>query len=215
MWSVVDLGTKTSGALDYFIKRHGVHFPNGTKIEPKECLAVDRDEKYKKDVEEKGYTFMRADVLARDFVWPDAKFYTAFNFLEHLPSAQHSSAVLRAVLQHAHEGAWLRLPSFEEDGTGLGQLSRHGLRFHWGRWTCHRSAYKLQHVRDVAFAHADRFWVREIGRGVIHDSSDDRIVPDTAARNVGRYTTEMGPKAHVKFNPPLIAEWDVCLLRAI
>ena len=119
------------------------------------------------------------------------------------------------MLQHAREGVWLRLPSFEEDDAGMAQLRRHNLRFHWSRWTCHRSAYRLQHVRDVAFSHPDRFWVREVGRGLIQNSSDERVVPDTVSRNAGKYAPEMGPKIQVEFDPPLVAEWDVLLLRAV
>lgn len=214
MWAVVDLGAKTAGALDHFRRRYGtMHFQNGVDISPRACLAVDRDERHRSEAEQKGYGFMCSDILAKEFQWPQADFYLAVNLLEYLPSPQHARSVLRAMIEHAKKGVWVRISSHERDETGLGQLRRHGLRFFWSRWVSHRARVTLDQIRSAVLSYSDRAVLREMPRTVIGDSSSNRIVPETAPWDCQSYTESLGEKTQVRFDPPLVAEWDVFVVK--
>jgi len=208
MWTVVDLGTKSGGAIDSFRQRYGQHFQNGLDITPKTCLGVDRDEKRRAEIEEKGYSFMHADILSRDFSWPEADFYTVANLLEYLPTVQHAVMVVRAMLDHAKRGVWVRVSSHESNESALGQLRRHGLKFYWTDWRSHRAQVQLVHLRALGMNRSS-ISMTEIPRALVRDSSDVRVVPVTASHDCSKYTLDMNEKPLVTFDPPLVAEWDV------
>ncbi len=213
MWGVVDLGCKKGGAIGVFRKWHGAHFPWGRDIAPHECLGIDRNDNCRKDIEGHGFTFLGADVLVPDFIWPNAEFYTAFHFFEHLPSLEQANYVLRKVLEHARVGVWIRMPSYENDETAGERLSPHGLRFFWRDWKGHKTKYRLEHVWRMLSENPDWKVMKEVPKGEVTSSADDRLVPESAPSEIGKYLPDMGPKPEVTFDPPLIPEWDVFIVR--
>ncbi len=115
---VVDMGTKKAGSLGVFLEHGAMYFgEEASRIKPRECLGIDWHDKYRQSVEKQGYQFMALDVL-KDFNYPAAEYYLAWDFLEHLPSIEDSNNVLAAMLDHAIKGVWLKMPSFEQDDTG-------------------------------------------------------------------------------------------------
>lgn len=198
-WHLIDLGTKKGGAIDVFRRHHGMYFPR-QGIVPRLCLGVDRNPAYQAPVHAKGYAFRQADAM--DFDYPVADFYTAFDFLEHLPDVAASDEVLRRMLAAARKGVWLRMPSFETDETGGGQLARLGLRFDWTAWDFHTSHYTLADVRRVI---SDRFVMRTKGNLRFADTKDRRIeaMPGFAK-----------PNPPARLDPPVIGQWEVLLTPA-
>lgn len=201
-FKVVDLGTKKGGALNVFHARGDMYYGKGiSRIRLSGCLGIDQDDKYKEVVEKQGYQFEACDVLDPSFVWPDADYYLAWDFLEHLPSIEDSNSVLAQMLTSANKGVWLKMPSFEQDEQGEGQLRRHGLRFAWTRWHGHPSHYKVSDARSIISPDAR---VKHKHQRIIKDSSSKFVVPVDAPLDTTEYTLELGPKPRVRFNPPVI-----------
>jgi hypothetical protein len=202
---VVDLGTKLGTAIDVFLKRGAMYYgePVG-KISKAECLGVDLADKYQKDVEKRGYQFKAMDVL-KDFNYPVADYYLAWDFLEHLPSIEDSNNVLAAMLDHAIKGVWLKMPSFEQDNQGEGQLRKHGLRFTWTHWHGHPSFYKVDDATAVINRVCAGCRIKHKTQRIIRDSSSEFVVPIDAPVDTTKYNLkEHGPKPSVVFDPPVI-----------
>ena len=188
-FTVVDLGTKKAGALDVFRKHGKMYFGLDAECRPDVCLGVDLADKYKDDVKKRGYRFRSADVLSEDFDWPSADFYLAFDFLEHLPSKEMSAAVLRTMLERARRGVWLRMPSFEQDGTGEKPLRDLGMRFAWTNWHGHPSHYLVSEAKSVIELVKPDAKVKHKHNKLIHNTHNQDVVPtdaplDTRKRSV-------------------------------
>jgi hypothetical protein len=217
-YRVVDLGTKLGSALTEFRRRADQFFPDLPKLPPGECLGVDRNEKYRADVEGQGYLFAGWDLTDSDVLTglPTADYYIAWDFLEHLPDTLWSQTLVKLMLHNARRGVWLRLPSFEQDAqTGEGRLKELGLRFAWTEWTGHKSRFTLM---DCAAAIQE--YSLETGRSVktkfkpgrrVRSTADSRVVPLAAPVDTVKYTAALGLKPVQQLEPPLVAQWEVLL----
>ena len=67
-WKVIDLGTKLGSAIGAFLKL-GVEWfgKDVARIDPAGCLGIDRADKYRADVEKRGYAFQAVDLLQPEF----------------------------------------------------------------------------------------------------------------------------------------------------
>lgn len=218
-YKVVDLGTKKGGALDVFRNKGGVmYFGAAGGARPEQCLGIDMKERYRKIVESKGYAFAQLNPLDTGFQWPDADFYLAFDFLEHLPTAIHSNLVLRRMLEHARKGVWLRMPSFEDDAVDHPQLKKHKLRLSWTTWRGHPSHYRLDDVghtvRQVR-SETDKFVLRVKTKEAkpIKTSASPWIVPSSVGTDVEKYKKGLPPKPKVTFKPPIVGQYEVIIYK--
>ena len=213
-YQVVDLGTKKGGALLVFMAKHGTYFKQQA-IHSKRCLGVDYNETYRRNVVGSGFKFEQARI--EDYQWKLSEFYTAFDFLEHLPDISASKQVLRQMLKHSTKGVWLRLPSFEPDETNIKQLKPHGLRFSWTTWSFHPSHFCKAHVSQVLDEpdFEGKWTVKFKANQKVRDSfKDDRIVPDAAPADAPVYDRKAhGKKPLVTFDPPLVGQWETILTR--
>jgi hypothetical protein len=103
---------------------------------------------------------------------------------------------LGAALERATRAVLMRLPSFEEDETGGGQLRRHGLRWRWTEWGCHPTAVRLEDVRRIA-------------DGWSIDARPWRVVRTSATADVEPIDGRVLPEQPIRFTPPLVACWLV------
>lgn len=206
---VVDLGCKQAGATDQF--RRGVastFFKDKRAIPAKACLCVDLQDKYAEVVGSKGYRFKAADILGT-IKYPPADYYLAVSSLEHMPGLQESDIVLGRMLEAAVKGVWLRVPSFEQDETGEGQLRRHGLRFAWTDWHGHPSPWGPKHFLAFMKSNHPALQFRIRHTKIIKDSSHPSVVPVNSPTDTLKYSPELGPKPAVQFKPHLIGEYDI------
>ena len=206
-FKVVDLGTKKGYAIGVFRERARMYYGADVQMVPARlCLGVDRNDKYRAVVEEQGYQFHSAIIHEADFLFPVADYYLAWDFLEHLPNTDVSNNVLTSMLCSARKGVWLKMPSFEQDERGEGQLRRHGLRFAWSHWKGHKCHYTLADALGVITKTLDpsKHKMKHKHQRIIKDSSSKFIVPVDAPPDTTEYTPELGPKPEVKFDPPVI-----------
>lgn len=209
-WKVVDIGTKKGGALDSF-RSHADRYFGSPAVSPESCLGIDRSDAVREAIESKGYSFMVADIQAKDFQFPASEYYTAFHILEHMQNVERSTEILVKMAVAASKGIWLRLPSYETDQTGSGQLSKYNLRFAWSRWKCHRSEYKIDDVVKAILTTGKMHSLRVLPKVVVTSSVNERVVPESAPDDSSYYDPSMGPKQVAAFIPPVIAEWDIVI----
>lgn len=203
-YKVVDLGTKLGSSLGVFLDKGSMYYGSHVKqIQPGECLGIDLKDQYQQDVEKRGFQFRAMDVL-KDFQYPVADYYLAWDFLEHLPSIEDSNNVLGAMIDHAVKGVWLKMPSFEQCEEGEGQLREHGLRFTWTYWKGHPSHYTLADATRVISRVAPGARIKHKHQRIILDSSSKFVVPIDAPIDTNEYKPEHGPKPFVRFDPPVI-----------
>ncbi len=217
---VVDVGTKLGNALGEFIRRGGPVFgdPTIASIQPGECLGVDRQPRFEQDLTRRGYQFSCVD-LTQTYVMaalPEADYYLAWDFLEHLPSEAWSASLLQVMLAKARKGVWLRMPSFEQDGTGCQALEVLGLRFTWTNWTGHTSHFTLAQAAQAIEEYKKLAKHPELHVSVrpgkrVQASDDPCVVPLEAPKDTVKYDISLGHKTVVNFNPPLVAQWEVII----
>jgi hypothetical protein len=212
-WQVVDLGAKKGGAVALFLKSGRNYFGAGLDaVVPRGCLCIESNKKYRAEVERRGYTFWRADVLEVE-EFPRADYYIAWNFLEHLPNRDASKDVLRRALVAAVVGVSLLLPSFESEP----QLERADLQFVWTRWTGHPSYFTVSDA--VAVIEEFPEWSPQIrSSGEVGSSESPLLIPrpklDADGWDEQRYDPKMGPKPLVMFDPPVTTRWVIDIRRA-
>lgn len=211
-YKVVDLGCKKAGALDVY-RKAGPKLYKLPIAKAHECLGVDVKDQYQRTVEKKGYEFF-CGRIDKNFLWPEADVYLAFDFLEHLPDIEMSQFVLDAMLTMAKKAVWLRLPSFETTSEGEGRLSKLGLRFTWTRWKGHRSHFKLEHMNAVL----DQFKGPKLRKKInklerMRTTGDRRIVPIDAPEDTTKYHPKLGPKPNSTFNPALVGQYEVLIYK--
>lgn len=207
---VVDLGTKQAGALQEFLAKGDIYFGKDVlTIKPAECLGIDHQARYAHEVKALGYEFWTQDILANLDSLPEADYYLAWDFLEHLPNVRESSRVLRAALARARIGVWLRMPSFEQDEEGEGQLRKLGLRFAWSHWHGHPSHYLVGDAEEVFSKNPDvHQWRAKRGKKIFSTNHPD-VVPISAPLDTVRYDESLGPRRIVRLNPVVIGQWEV------
>lgn len=215
---VVDLGTKLGHAIGEFCKKGSLYFGDEiSQIRPDQCLGIDLQDKYRNDVVGQGYRFMVMDVTqdgALDAL-PEADYYLAWDFLEHLPSKEWSDALVKVMLHKARKGVWCRMPSFEQDETtGEGALKKLGLRFAWTHWHGHPSHYLVEECVT-----AMNQYKLEQNRGSIavkvrpgkrvRATDDKHVVPIDSPIDTVKYEPKLGHRPYQKFDPPLVGQWEV------
>jgi hypothetical protein len=212
IYTVVDLGAKKCGSLDAFRKYRKGTFGGHADVAPDKCLAVDINADCGATAKERGYNFVQADVLDPKFEWPSSMYYLAWDFLEHMPSINHSNYVLRKMVEHSSHGVWLRMPCFEPDT--LDKLDRMGLRFTWTTWAVHASAYTVALATRVIESVRGWHMAKKMVSTKFVSSMDDRLVPKTAPSEVLKYDASMGPKSKIVFSPPISAAFDLIGIKA-
>lgn len=219
---VVDLGTKLGNAIVEFVKRGDMYFGEEVKlIQPNECLGIDRQSKFSKDLTGRGLQFMELDITAPLSLekLPQADYYLAWDFLEHLPSTDWSSAVVHLMLHNARRGVWLRMPSFEQDDeTGEGVLRKLGLRFAWTNWVGHPSHYTVLDAVTAVNSYCKKMGIPllriDIRPGkLIRSTEDPNVVPVEAPIDTVKYSPALGVKTVVDFDPPVVGQWEVIIKR--
>lgn len=213
---VVDLGTNLGNAIGEFLRRGKQYFTDLDEIQPEECLGVDKQGRFEADLTQRGYNFSEADLTKIDLdVLPEADYYLAWDCLEQLPSPDWSAAVLQIMLHKARRGIWLRMPSFEPEGLSSEQtLKAMNLRFAWTTWPCNTSHFTLQHMANALSGYKQASG-REFADVVVQASKtvlasgDPWVVPASAPLDTQKYSPTLGLKPSVKFNPPLVAQWNV------
>jgi hypothetical protein len=214
---VVDLGTKLGNSIVEFRRKAQQFWPQFVDPGPGGCLGIDKEEKYRADLEGQGCQFKALDLTQKGVLenLPEADYYVAWDFLEHLPDVAWSSAVIKVMLHKARRGVWLRMPSFEDDETtGEGALRKLGLRFTWTHWRNHTSHYEL--LDCIA---AINEYKQTSGRGSIavktkagrriRSTTDDKVVRIDSPINTPKYKLDLGHKKVESFNPPLVAQWEI------
>lgn len=216
MYRVVDLGTKKAGALDEFRRNGHIRYGELAEAVPaSRCLGVDRNHLLADFVRGKGYEFKTVDLTGPELSsLPEAEFYLAWDLLEHMPSVEHSQAVLRVMLERATVGVWLRLPAFEVKD--VARLAQHGFRFTWTTWKCHPTPFKVKDATDVLDemeAKGVRYDVRIRENLRIESSQHRSIVPVSAPGETIYYFPDLGKKKTVAFDPPIPGQWDIVCRR--
>jgi hypothetical protein len=214
---VVDLGTKLGSAITQFRKKASMFFENIGEIKPEACLGIELQDKYRNDVEGQGYRFQVTDVTSEGALaaLPEADYYLAWDFLEHLPTKAWSDAVVKTMLHKARKGVWCRMPSFEQDeSTGEGALKQLGLRFAWTNWHGHPSHYLVEEC-----VNAINEYKQEQNRGSlavkvkpgrrVRATDDKSVVPIDSPIDTVKYEPKLGHRPFQKFDPPLVAQWEV------
>ncbi len=215
---VVDLGTKLGNSIGEFRKKGHIYFGDEiNRITPDECLGIDRQNKYENDVVGQGYHFAALDVTTEDAFdkMPEADYYLAWDFLEHLPDKQWSDHLVKVMLHKARKGVWCRMPSFEQDeSTGEGALKALGLRFAWSNWHGHPSHYLITECVEAINAYkltTNRGSISvkvKPGRRV-RGTDDINVIPIDSPIDTVKYSPKLGHKNIRKFDPPLVAQWEV------
>ena len=225
MWDVVDLGAKKGHAIDAFRRSRNQFFADDSPISPDRCLAIDRKIEYWGELESKGYKPLELDLASDEAIanLPEANYYLAWHFLEHVPSKEWSDKIVKAALSKAKYGCWFVLPSFEPDTeTGEGALRALGLRWSWSHWIGHPTHYLVQECKDAVNEWFDSegenlekgIQVRVLpSGGVTRDTNNHRVVFIDAPIDTTEHDPELekgrGRKPLVHFDPPLIEEWSV------
>lgn len=213
---VVDLGTNLGNAIGEFLKRGKQHFTDLEEIRPEECLGVDKQGRFQSDLIQRGYNFSEADLTTIDLsALPEADYYLAWDFLEYLPDTDWSAAVLQVMLHKSRRGLWLKMPSFEATGLSSEKtLKDLDLRFAWTTWPCNTSHFTLLKMAEAISAYKQESG-RELADVMVQASKkvlasgDPWVVPASAPIDTHKYSPTLGLKPSVKFNPPLVAQWDV------
>lgn len=221
MFDVVDLGTKQGNAIDVFLTNAGAMYLNPEIIKglkKSKCIGFERPEceKYRKDVEKKGFNFEIANLATDEAIanLPAGKIYLAWHFLEHLPNKEWSEKLVNVSLTKSTVMSWFRLPSFEQDDiTGEGVLRKLGLRFTWTNWHGHSSHWLVQDcvnaIRSWEIKQERKFSLTIRPAGYIKNTADKRVVPIDTPVDVNAYEPKHGYKPIVQFKQAIVAEWEV------
>ena len=212
---VVDLGTRIGSTLMSFLHRGGKFFPSHrdfiSKVQPSDCMGVDKEETCRSDLESLGASFKCWDLsdAASLAELPEADFYLASKVLHHLPSGEEMDNLARVMLEKARLGVWFRLLSFEVDEqTGEGVLLAEDLRFGWSK---KYSPYLCKDV--VSIVPRDLFNLELNPARRIRHTNDIRVLPVSADDNKEEYEDVMGHKPQIRLAPPVVAEWDLFIER--
>lgn len=220
MWDVVDLGTKQGYAIDEFRRKRETFFDAEFSITPEKCLAIDHKTEYWEDLTRSGYKPQELDLANDEAIanLPEANYYLAWHFLEHVPTKEWSNKLVKAALSKSRYGCWFRLPSFEPDEvSGEGALRAIGLRWTWSHWVGHPTHYLIEDCKNAVnewfSEHGEKLergvQVRVTPAGRTWNTHDEHVVFIDAPIDTTEYSPEMGKKPSRNFTPPLITEWNV------
>jgi len=207
---VIDLGTKHGPSVIHFIHKVDTFFPSyGQTITPSECVGVDINEGFRRDIAGQEISFICgniADAVFRDTL-PETDFFLVCNLLHHLPNRQVVEEVIGYVLDTAKCGVWFRVKSFETDSdSGEGILLSHGLRFSWStNSTAYTCADFFKFIRNRCSKSDSRF---EAAKRIRH-TSDKRVVPEDIVSSSFYYEPTMGEKEQVALTKSVVCDWDI------
>jgi hypothetical protein len=214
-YRLVDIGSKIGGSAEKYRRRLSASEFPVSNAAAQHVLTIERSPGYRAALRRLGFDVIIGDIMKilDDGLLPSGDVFMASHILEHLPTLEDSQRLLAAMVQQAKHGVWLKLPSFEQDDTGEGRLKKHNLRFNWTSWSCHRTAFCLEHVREVLRNCNRPHICHELASITLPDNKHYNIVPNLDQKDLGRYNAaEHGPKHYVKFNPPIVGEWDVRII---
>jgi hypothetical protein len=194
-FAFVDGGCGVGGSIDYceriFKLGRGIGFDSSPQ---KVAAAVAA-----------GRVAYEADVRTIELPARSVAFATFLDFLEHLPDVGTTRAVLENLVPVARDFFFIRHPNFDE----IDYLRTLGLKLDWTDWRGHRNKMPLAELvglitslglpRPVVF-----------GQKPIADSMHPAMVPlDAPLDTVGYDANVHGPKALVRFERPIYAQFDV------
>lgn len=209
---VVDLGTKKGSAISNFLKKGPHYFGRlATGLNPKKCLGVDINPKWRRTVTRQGYQFAEKNLADEEELesLPVAKFYLAWDFLEHLPDHVWAEKVLLSMVDKSLHGVWVVIPNFDQDETGERALKKLGLRFAWTKWLGHPNHWTLHQVSRSLQKLPERCtWKIRPAKKINHTRHPD-VVPLGAPVDSVKYSKEMGNKPLVALNPAVIGQWHI------
>jgi len=215
---VVELGCKLGNGITEFIRRGSMYYgPLVRSIDPAECLGIDIQERFRADLESRRLRFRCLDLTADGALeeLPEADYYLAWDFLEHLPNMEWVSAVIQVMLRKARKGVWIRMPSFEQDkDTGEGVLRAMGLRFSWSVWHGHKCHVLVSDVVQVINEYKSGVGRSSIAMKLlagrcVRSTDDPCVVPIDSPVDTVKYDEKLGPKPIRDLNPDVVAQWEV------
>lgn len=217
--AVVDMGCKLGNAIQEFVKKGSLYYDDDIRsIKPGDCLGVDRQDRFRGDLEARGYRFLHLDITAENALLqlPAADYYLAWDFLEHLPNLDWVSAVVKVMLHKARKGVWIRMPSFEQDATGEGALKEMGLRFAWTNWHGHPSAVLVEDVVRIVNDYKAETLRSSVSLKLkpskrVMATDDPCVVPIDAPMDTAAYNPNLGVKPVKNLDPPLVAQWEAVI----
>lgn len=198
-YDFVDLGCGTGGSIDHCTRRFDAGKGLGFELDAGDASTAART----------GHTVVRADVVATDVPARSVRFVSAMDFLEHLPDAETSCAVLERYAAAARDFVYIRHPSFED----VDYLASLGLKLCWTDWTDHPT---MMRIADYERLFARLGWTEYaiVPRLLLPDSSSDQIVPLSAPRDTQVYDAAAhGPKPAVRFDRPVFSQFDIFIRR--
>lgn len=207
---VIDIGTKHGPSTIHFIHKVKTFFPDyGKSITSSECIGVDVDEAFRRDITGQGISFICGDITDPAFrsTLPAPDFFLVCNLLHHLPTRKDVEEVLAYVLDTARYGAWFRIKSFETDSeSGEGVLLSQDLQFSWSNnSTAYTCADLFKFIRSRCPNSVARF---EAAKRIRH-TNDKRVVPKDTVSSSFYYEPIMGEKEQVDLAPSVVCDWDV------
>lgn len=216
MNNVVDLGTNIGQTLNEFSRKCKKFFPgdsayldslfNGPKVFSG-CLGVDKEEKYRSDLEGQGASFAALDLSDASTVdsLPAASYYVTSKLLHHLGSLESASYLVNAMLAKASRGVWIRALSFEQDDqTGEGVLNKFGLRFGWA------NKYTRCPIKNIiSLVDLDVWDINLLPAKRIRHTNDYRVLPLDSPADKEEYEEIMGHKPQHQLVPEVVSEWDI------
>jgi len=218
---VISVGCGLGSSFNEAIKRGHLFVPElkNAAIDKKQCLGIDKNDKFALDIVGQGHEFMCRDVAAEVEAIPEADYILVWNFLEHLPDFKSVTQVVHEVLNKAKKAAWFRLTNFDWGPEGMGQwtLGAINLRFAWYSQSQHTVKLKTSElvglVKEYNLLFPGRNAKVEVMRGRNVTATDDPyIIPNTSPTDTKLYCPEIeekyGKKPDVRFEEPLVANWE-------
>ena len=208
---VIDLGTKHGPSTQLFTYKVGTFFPAYEQtIGLSDCMGVDINEAFRRDITGQKIAFMCGDITDPTFrdTLPAPDFFLVCNLLHHFATRQIVEEVMGYVLDTAKYGVWFRIKSFETDSeSGEGVLLSKGLRFSWSRnSTAYTCGDLLKFIQDRCPSAVPRF---EAAKRIRH-TNDKRVVPEDSESSSFYYDPAVMPeKSRFEVTPQVVCDWDI------
>lgn len=209
----IDLGCGNGGSTGHCIRRFASIHATGTEPDAPgthlRSLGLELNATDAASARDLGYTVVTADVAETTVPDRCVRFVSAMDFLEHLPDADTSCAVLERFAAAANDFVFIRHPSFEDNA----YLATLGLKLCWSDWTEHPTMMRLEDYERM-FARLGWSDYAIVPRLLLPDSTSDQIVPLSAPTDTMVYDEAAhGPKPHVTFDRPVFTQFDIYIRR--
>ncbi len=215
---VVDTACGLGNNFGEFVRRGFKHFQDDPRImviEPKECLGIDTDKTFRADLEDRGYQFLCCpEILSLSL--PETDYILCWDHLDRLPGILGVKTLMGVMLDTAKKGIWIRLRTQEQDVREVLLERKFGLRFTWDDQTICSSACLLQELVKIINDYRkekerNSISVRLVAGQRVYSTDDTCLVPIGSPAGTRRYDQELGPKPELKFDPPLVASWELII----